>query len=214
MIYIVDSGIDHTKLHRHTNYIDCFSSTGEFFDNIGHGTSLANAITTVHPTAELGIVKNCNTVGNLTTDSLTKSLLWLYQNVSESDVVLWCYIMPYDEVDTTIKSLFDLCLSKSQWIIPSGNSYLNTEDYYPCGIGLSLPNVHVVGALNKSQQIASCSNTPADVYVTGTNQPVAEKMLATGTSISAAYYAGMISNPQETYTNAINEDIRCTKALV
>lgn len=210
MIYIVDTGLNIDEFTDFSNIKFVWSPDGNYADSMNHGTGMAKAVRQTAPLSEIGIIKNCDSDGEVTVGHLRGCLNWLMMNLRPNDKVLWCYSMHQAHVSPDIETLFQSALDLGTWIIPAGNHSGTTKDYFPANICLSRANAYVIGCLNKAGKITQTSNTPANGYVTGSTQPLGEEPQS-GTSVSAAYFAGMLDNPQEKYVNAINEVIEIQK---
>lgn len=212
MIYVVDTGAnleELTNIHK-INFV--WSPDNDFTDSLSHGTGMIRAIQQVSPESEIGVLKILDDQNQTSYENLDACLQWLLINLRPNDIVLWCFIMPVEDVPERTLNLLEQCLDLSTWVVPSGNFGKSTKEYYPAKLCLAKSNTFVIGCLNKSNKIAKLSNTPANGYVTGTTQPVGyENKSKSGTSVSAAYFAGMLDNPQDVYHNAINEVIQVKK---
>lgn len=211
MIYIVDTGINIEELADHSNISLLWSPDDDFTDNHDHGTGMAKAVRHIAPKSEIAIIKNCDSKGNVTIGYLKKSLMCLMMNLRPTDKVLWCYSMHTSNVFDELIPMFENAMDMATWIIPAGNHGDTTKNYFPANISLSKSNAYVIGCLNKNGKITKSSNTPANGYITGSTQPVGSSGNKSGTSVSAAYFAGMLENSQKEYLNAINEVIEIKK---
>lgn len=208
MIYIVDTGVNLDEVSDSQNIELIWSASDDFTDTLNHGTGMIRAIQQVSPDSKIGVLKTLDSDNNTNYLNLDQCLKWLLINLRPGDIVLWCFVMPEADVPEKTINLLEQCLDLSTWVVPSGNFGKSTKEYYPGKLCLTKPNTFVIGCINKSNKIAKLSNTPANGYVTGTTQPVGyENKTKSGTSVSAAYFAGMLDNPQDVYHNAINEVI-------
>lgn len=209
MIYIVDTGIDVSEFDT-SNINLSWSQDGDFTDSLSHGTGIIHAVRQTAPDSHIGIIKNCDSNGEVTMGHLRGCLNWLMMNLRPTDKVLWCYSMHQDHVSPDLETLFKTALDLATWIVPAGNHSDTTKNYFPANICLTKPNAYVIGSINKAGKVTQTSNTPANGYVTGSTQPLGEHTQS-GSSVSAAYFVGMLENPREEYLNAINEVIEVKK---
>lgn len=115
------------------------------------------------------------------------SLMYVSDRASSGDIVLITWILPRNQkVDDAVLSLS----KKARVICSAGNLKQDIKNFSPANLS---SNIEVVHCLNKKGDLASFSNFGEHtVGMFGTNISI-DNLKYSGTTISAAIYAGLIS---------------------
>jgi len=123
----------------------------------------------------------------LLVSDIIDSLLYVKNQASASDIVLITWVLPRSqEIDEIVLSLS----KKLRVICSAGNLKQDIKNFSPANLS---SNIEVIHCLNKKGEIASFSNFgECTIGMFGTNILI-DNLRYSGTTISAAIYAGLIS---------------------
>lgn len=164
-------------------------------DTTGHATAMLSAMRQYY-NGEIKLYSILNKNNSIDVNVILDSLELISECATKNDVVSFNFLLTYN-VNSLTKKLNEITKT-SNVVAAAGNNSNSINKFCPVN---SLDAKCIVGCLNKKGETAQLSNYGnVGVWVTGTSQKfkINNKMQRmSGTSISAAYYAGYLASKLE-----------------
>lgn len=215
MIYLLDSGVEPSLNFCTEN----FSTCGHYTDVIGHGSSMASIIKSIHPDAKISNVKIGDSKPNLLNIKKCLEYLESKELFEDINIILFNANFPYETLLDEFEAKLRTLSNKFIIVVPAGNNSTDVTSYTPARCNF----VWNVGSLNKSNKPTQVTNfgnesRAIDFWIVSTNTNAIskdnKKIRVFGTSVAASILAALIDKHQiidkiilEKVVNNYNESV-------
>jgi hypothetical protein len=200
-VYVVDSGISHSRVRRTIGGVSFVADDLDpFLDCNGHGTHLASLISGIAPQSAIYSIKVFNCTGKASFWNVLSGLQWIKKHISNKKRSRTSVVLLAFEAESSVilnHAVQQLSKVDALVVAAAGNDGRDACDFSPANES----SVLTVGSTAEKSDLVSLSSNfgPCiDLYAPGEDVPgssvdTPDKIMKSGTSVSAAIVAGVVA---------------------